>query len=356
MQFGAMLGGDPLTTVSETRLLEERGFSSVWFPHVPTIGWGDPYICLAQAAAASTHIRVGTAVVPARLRAIPDLMTAIATVNRIAPGRVDLGYASGSFSRAVLGLPLLKVADMREDLALIRKLLDEREATCGTQRIRFHDWPRGCLNFDDPIALIVAAGGVRTAALAGELGDGLMTSGEVRPRELRALRDSAEDAARSAGRTESFPLSIDVGPLCVVRPGEAIDSPRIVETVQPAISGYFGFFAMQGLAPDAIDPAMADDYSAYLSWVTGRFGANPGERMFGLCQGYLGRDPEHDRFVSAAAIRACTLTGSSEEIVARLHELERSGVTQVMLLRPLDRPVEDDDALRDLVEIVEQVG
>lgn len=90
VQFGAVLGGDPLTTARETRLLEERGFSAVWFPHVPTVGWGDPYICMAQAAAASTRIRVGTSVVPARLRTIPDLLTAIATVNRIAPGRVNL--------------------------------------------------------------------------------------------------------------------------------------------------------------------------------------------------------------------------------------------------------------------------
>jgi hypothetical protein len=59
VQFGAVLGGDPLTTAREMRLLEERGFSAVWFPHVPTIGWGDPYICMAQAAAASTRILSG---------------------------------------------------------------------------------------------------------------------------------------------------------------------------------------------------------------------------------------------------------------------------------------------------------
>jgi alkanesulfonate monooxygenase SsuD/methylene tetrahydromethanopterin reductase-like flavin-dependent oxidoreductase (luciferase family) len=352
-----MLGGDPLTTAHETRLLEERGFSAVWFPHVPTIGWGDPYICLALAAAASSRIRVGTAVVPARLRAMPELINAIATVNRIAPGRVNFGYASGSFSRAVLGLPLLKVADMHDDLALIRALLDEREAIYEGQRVRFHPWPRDCIDLDAPIAVIVGAGGLRTAALAGRFGDGLITSGELRPDKLRLLLESATEATRAAGRSLThFPFIADVGPLCLVRAGEAIDSARIVAAVQPAISGYFGFFAMQGLPTDAIDVTMADDYRRYLGWVTERYGAALGDRMFGLSERYAGRDPSHDRFVSAASIRACSLTGSLEEVTARLQDVERAGVTQVSLLRPFDRAFEDDDDLRDLVAIMERVG
>ena len=357
MHFGVDLGGDPTTAAREARLLEQRGFSAVWFPEVPLIGYGDPYVCMSQAASATERVTLGTFIAPAGMRATPTLVTQFATVNRLAPGRVVMGYASGSFSRKLVGMPTLRVRDLRDELTVIRSLLDNGKADYDGTEIRFHHWPRPCMNITDPINVQVAASGPRTAGLAGELGDGLITTGEHRPERLRALLESAHAGAVAAGRdVENFQFVVDVGPLCVVRPGEAIDSQRVLEIVQPIISTYFAYFLMSELPPEAVEPPARDAYARFLAWASERFGPVLEDQFRGLCDDYVARNPEHDQFVTPDVIRVVTITGPLEEIAERLEEFERIGVTQATVLRAFDRPYRDDDELRDLVEVMERVG
>src|SRR5438067_4544099 len=116
MRFGVVLGNDPTTTVREARLLEERGIDTAWFPEVPLIGYGDPYVAMALAAQATERLRLGTFIACASMRPAPVLLTHLGTIGRMAPGRLRIGWGSGSFSRYLLGMPVLKVRQLREEL------------------------------------------------------------------------------------------------------------------------------------------------------------------------------------------------------------------------------------------------
>jgi alkanesulfonate monooxygenase SsuD/methylene tetrahydromethanopterin reductase-like flavin-dependent oxidoreductase (luciferase family) len=357
MRFGAAVGNDPITIRQEARLLEDRGFDTIWFPEVPLIGYGDPYSCMALAATASERIRLGTCVTPAGMRPAPMLLTHFATINRLAPGRVRIGWASGSFSRILLAMDRLKVFELREELAVLRALRDERTAAVAGTRIRFHRWERECLNFDDPLPLEVGAQGPRTAALAGELGDALVTAGVGHPEQLRALYDAAVAAAREAGRPiETFGFTAELGPLCVLRPGESLETARVIASVQPIVSGHFAFFLLARADPDQVDPGSREGYAAFLAWAREKYGTDPDEQFRALCDRYIGRNPEHDRFVTPGVVESHTLTGAPEAIAERLQEIGRAGVTDVVVLRGLDRPWSDDESLADLVALMERTG
>jgi alkanesulfonate monooxygenase SsuD/methylene tetrahydromethanopterin reductase-like flavin-dependent oxidoreductase (luciferase family) len=354
MRFGVVLGGDPTTVVREARLLEEHGIDTAWFPEAPLLGYGDPYVCMALAAQTTERLRLGTFIAPAAVHPAPMLILPFGTIGRIAPGRVRIGWGSGSFTANLLGMSPLKVRELRAELTVLRDLLDRGEAEFGGTSIRFATWNRPCLDLTE-ISLEVAAGGPRTAALAGEFGDGLLVSDDVRPEVLSELREAAL-AERKTAVGAHFPFTVDVGPLCVVRDGEPIDSARVKATVQPQISSYLGYRVTAGAEPDEVEPELRDGYARFRAWAHERYGQDPSVLHRAFCDGYLGRNEEHDRFLTPDVIRACTVTGPVEEIAERLREFARIGVTDLAIVPPLDRPLVDAGALADLVAVRERIG
>ena len=59
------------------------------------------------------------------------------------------------------------------------------------------------------------------------------------------------------------------------------------------------------------------------------------QRLHGSHYSHL--DAEEARFLSADLVRGSTLGGTPEELVERVHELERLGLKQIMLYPPLNR-------------------
>lgn len=190
MKLGMALCGDPRTNASEARLLERAGADALWFPDVPLLGWGDPYVCMGLAAAATDRVTVGSYVMPAKFRAAPLVATQLATLNQLAPGRIAFGYGSGSVTRRLLGQRPLKLKDLREELGVLRDLLDGGRAEYEGAEVRFFEPARPALNREDAIPIHVAASGPRTARLAGEIADGLITAAIHDPAELRSLFDA----------------------------------------------------------------------------------------------------------------------------------------------------------------------
>ena len=356
MRFGVVLGNDPTTVMQEARLMETRGLDTVWFPDVPLVGYGDPFACMALAASATERIRMGTFITPAGTRPPAMLVTHFATINRIAPGRVRIGYASGSFSRGLMTMGPLKMSQMRDELTIVRGLLDHRTAEVEGRSMRFYEWQRASLDLDNAMPLEIAAHGPRGAEIAGRVGDALITAGEVDAPRLGALHSAAREAARAAGRPTDFPFTAEVGPLCVFRPGETLESPRVVATVQPIISGHFAFFLMARMEPDQVDAGTRDAYATFLRWARESYGPDLDVQFRAICDRYLGRIPEHDRFITPATVASHTLTGPVEEVAERLRDIGRAGVTDIAVLRGLDRPFRANDELDQLTDLFERVG
>ena len=190
MEFGMIVFPHPEHVVKEATFAEGQGFSYVGFADCPVSG-GDVYACMALAAVATRKITLVTHIATAPMRPAPVTVQAIATVNALAPGRVILGFGTGSFTRSLMGLPPMKIRDFRTQLVGMRALLNGSEAlyeTEGLQRkIRFYNRDRGFIRLEPRIPLYIAASAPKVAMLAGEFGDGLMTSPTPSPEQLASL-------------------------------------------------------------------------------------------------------------------------------------------------------------------------
>ena len=73
---------------------EEAGFTHAWFPDSQLI-WSDTYAAMALAAERTSTIKLGTLVSIPSNRIAPVTASAIATINKLAPGPRDLGAGDG---------------------------------------------------------------------------------------------------------------------------------------------------------------------------------------------------------------------------------------------------------------------
>jgi 5,10-methylenetetrahydromethanopterin reductase len=339
MKIGTLIFTQPDRAVRDTQRAEERGFDQAWFPDSHMI-WGDAYVCMALAAANTKSIRLGTGVSVASNRIPPVTAHSIATINQIAPGRVMLGYGTGHTGRRVMGLPPVRLADFREQVRVLRDLLKHGEATYNTEglsrKVRYLHRDLRFINLDDPIPLYVAANGPRMLGVAGEFGDGIITSGAVTPERVAAVLRHAEEGARAASRELSGRLPcISLAHLCVLRRGEALDSPRIMKLVGPWVITCLHAIAAGYAKPRSLPPgarAVYDEYAKHLETL-----GVAGERYLELHTGHCTFVPERERrFVTPATIQATTLVAPRDELVERLRELGAAGVDQLVLNPPFD--------------------
>src|SRR5580658_7646953 len=235
MDFGTLIFTKPERAITDVKYAEDRGFSHAWIPDSHMI-WGDTYACMALAAVNTKKIKLGTGVAIASNRIAPVTVHSIATINQLAPGRVMLGFGTGHTGRRVMGLPPVKFADFREQTCVIRELLKTGEAHYQSEglarKIRYLHRDLRFINLDDPIPLYIAANGPKTLGLAGEFGDGIITTGVFTPERLAAVFRHAEEGAKASGRNLDRKLPcISLSHICILKPGEKIDSPRVIQMV-----------------------------------------------------------------------------------------------------------------------------
>jgi alkanesulfonate monooxygenase SsuD/methylene tetrahydromethanopterin reductase-like flavin-dependent oxidoreductase (luciferase family) len=186
------------------------------------------------------------------------------------------------------------------------------------------------------VPIHVAANAPKAMALAGEIGDGFITS---RTNSLAGWQDAWSRVRQGAERVGKDPASLYTTLLttaCLLRPGESYDSPRL-----KAETGPWAMLAMHALyervqnpaaSPEAIRPIFAE-YAAFVDQQRQR----AGERYYlELHDGHgLYLRPEEARFVTPEVVRATTMTAAPEELVERLRALEAAGVKQVAFIPAL---------------------
>lgn len=340
MDFGTLIFTKPQRAISDTKRIEDLGFGTAWFADSQMI-WGDVYACMALAAANTGKIRLATGISVASNRIPPVTVHAIGTINEIAPGRVLLGYGTGHTGRRVMGLPPVKFADFREQTRVIHDLLKTGEAVYNAEglsrKIRYLHRDRHFINLDGPIPFYVAANGPRTLGLAGEFGDGILTTGVASPERLRAVFRHAEEGARAASRKLERRLPcISLSHVVVTRPGERLDAPRVMQMAGPWVITCLHAIAAGYAKPRSLPPEARKIYDAYATYLAHLPGP-PEERYLELHNGHCTFVPEHERrFVTPETIRATTIVGSPDEVIAQLKALEQGGLDGVFLNPPMD--------------------
>ena len=74
----------------------------------------DCFVSMGAAAVKTSRIRLGTGVLIPSNRIAPVSGNGLATLNKIAPGRIDFGVGTGFTGRRAMGLGALKLNTMEE--------------------------------------------------------------------------------------------------------------------------------------------------------------------------------------------------------------------------------------------------
>src|SRR5258708_12578603 len=85
--------------------------------------FSDCYAVLALAARQTSRLRLGPGVAICGTRIPPVHVAAMATLNRLAPGRVHLGVGTGNTATRSMGQPPMRIAEYAEHLRVLRGLL-----------------------------------------------------------------------------------------------------------------------------------------------------------------------------------------------------------------------------------------
>ncbi len=339
MDFGTVVFAKPNSCAEEARLAEECGFSHAWVADSHMMA-GDMYMCLALMAAATSHLRLGTGVAVPGGRIAPMAASCIATLNQMAPGRISMGIGTGNSARRAMGMPPCSLAELRDHVRVVRELLRGKRVNYQEGRaervIRFFHQDMEFMNTDAPVPIYVAANAPKAMALAGEIGDGFLTSRTNTAQGWRDAWQHVSHGAKRIGKDPAMLYSVIITSTCLLRPGEGLDSARVKATVGPwatvALHSLYETVKDPAAVPEPIQPLFAE----YKAFTDKRITAND-TYYIDLHDGHcLYVQPEEEHFVTPELIRAATMTATPEALVERLHSLEAAGVKQVAFIPPMN--------------------
>ena len=157
----------------QAELAEELGYARVWiFGSAPL--WEDPFVHLALAAARTRRIGLGTAVlVPSQLP-LMTMASSIATVARLSGGRFRACFGTGFTARRALGQGPMKLDDLIDYVASLRRLLAGETAQVEGRPARMLHAPDLAAPRPIGVPLWLSVFGPRGMARAHEVADGII--------------------------------------------------------------------------------------------------------------------------------------------------------------------------------------
>ena len=346
MEFGIAVATDA-DSWRVVQRAEELGFSHAWFYDSQML-CADCFVAMGAAAVKTSRIRLGTGVLIPSNRIAPVTAGAFASLNKLAPGRIDFGVGTGFTGRRAMGLGAMRLQDMeiyiRMVYALLRGETVEAEFEGRRRKIRFLNPELGLINTRDPITLHISAYGPRAQALAARLKAGWhyfiadLKGGIGALEQMRA-------AWTTAGHTA--PLSAVAFALgCVLTEGEPYDSPRALAQAGPRAAVLLHRAAdevLTGLPNTSKIPAgVAETVAGYVE-LARTFEPTDARYLLNHRGHLLFVKPEERRFVTADLIRETTFTATEATLTDRIAALRAAGYTQftVQLVPGQEAAIED---------------
>ena len=194
MQFGFTLKPEHSVaqSVALARRAEELGFDYGWLFDSHVL-WRDPYPLLTVMAESTSRLRLGTCVTNPATREPSVTASALAVLQEVSGGRMDLGIGRGDSARRVLGKAPTSMKDLEEAIHVIRALVEGRSIEFEGTELRF-PWTAGW-----PLPVWVAGYGPVALKLTGRVADGAMLQiGD--PDLIRWFVSQVHESAIEAGR------------------------------------------------------------------------------------------------------------------------------------------------------------
>jgi probable F420-dependent oxidoreductase len=249
MQFGFTLKPDHTLerTLALTRQAEAAGFDYGWLFDSHVL-WREAYVLLTLMAGATTRMRLGTCVTNPATREPTVTASALAVLDELSGGRMDLGIGRGDSARRVLGKPPTTMATLEEAIRVIKDLVEGRTTEYEGAQLHF-PWTGSWT-----LPVWVAGYGPMALAMTGRVADGIILQ-LADPDLIRWFVSQVHEAARAAGR-DPRSISVQAAAAAYVGPRElgrertrwfpALVSNHVVDLVNkyprealpPSLTGY----------------------------------------------------------------------------------------------------------------------
>jgi 5,10-methylenetetrahydromethanopterin reductase len=295
-------------TPAHVELAESLGYRRAWLYDSPAL-YPDVWMILTRCAERTSRIGLGPGVLVPSLRHPMVNAAAIAELVDQAPDRVAVAIGSGFTGRFSLGKRPMPWRQVAEYVHCLKTLLAGETAEWDGARIRMMH-PAG-YGAERPITvpILIGADGPKGLAVAAELGDGVFSaivpqSDAVKVAEWRALL--------------SFGTVLDEG--------EELTSARVVDALAPAaVVMYHAVYERGGAAA-------VDGLPGGPGWRAAVEAYPENERHLAIHEGHLVKaNPRDEPYVAdlIPMASAGALTGTAEQVAARVRDLAAAGVTEV---------------------------
>ena len=306
MDFGFTLKPDHSIerTLRLTRQAEAAGFTYGWLFDSHVL-WREPYPLLTLMARETEQMRLGTCVTNPATREPSVTASALALLDELSGGRMDLGIGRGDSARRVLGKQPTTIAELEEAIHVIRALVEGRPIEYEGTLLEL-TWTPGYR-----LPVWVAGYGPVALRLTGRVADGAMLQiGD--PALIRWFVSQVRSSAAEAGRDPQAIKVMAAAPAHVGDLAECRDRVRWF----PALVGNH--------VVDLVNRYSGDDLPAELTtYIRGRKGYD--------YHHHAEVGSSNAEFVTDEIVDRFALVGSVEDHVAKLRTLAEAGVDQFNL-------------------------
>lgn len=318
-------GGVSAATLRLAELADQGGLDTLWISEDPD-GW-DAFALLGAISQRTSRIDLGIGVTNPYLRH-PNLIAAsVATLDRLAPGRVRLGLGRGQpewYERSLgmeVGSPL---ARLDETVTLLRQWWTPAMTASSDGELQVKTWTR-VIRPAAPPPIIIAAAGPRALDLAGRVADGVFFNMLATPAYLGRAIERVRASARAAGRDPA-------GLAFIANPGLVVtdDPARFLQARKRFVANVLTLPGMEVLLENpAIDVVAIMDRVRKLM-KTEEILASGGAFADFASQGDIAAAVAE---IPDALVEPGSAVGSIEHVRARVSDLSRLGVTEVLVAR-----------------------
>ncbi|HEX4659245.1 MAG TPA: TIGR03842 family LLM class F420-dependent oxidoreductase [Streptosporangiaceae bacterium] len=314
LSFGVTFMTDPPVseTVGRTVLAEENGFGHAWLWDSHVL-WQEVYPIFTLMAAATKDIHLGTCVTNPVTRDPTVTAAAMATLNEISGGRMEMGIGRGDSAQRVLGRGPVTVAALEQACRTIRDLAEGREIDLDGTEVQLK-WSEG-----HRLPVWVAAYGPMALRCAGRVADGVilqLADPFIIEWALRYLREGAEQAGRN-------PADIKVMAAAPAYLSDDLAHAREQVRWFPALVSNHVVDLVKRYHDAELPAALTDYIAARESYDYAHHGRTGSENA---------------EFVTDEVVDRFCVLGGPDEVRDKLAELENLGVDQFNIYSMVDDP------------------
>ncbi len=346
MRFGIAIPTDAESWKLVQRA-EELGFASAWFYDTQMLS-ADCFVAMGAAAVKTSRIRLGTGVLIPSNRIAAVTANAFASLNKLAPGRIDMGLGTGFTGRRAMGLGAMKLGAFEDYVRVMMALLAgetvETEIEGETRKIRLLNPDLGLIDTTTPMRLHLAAAGPRARRLTARLGAGWINFFSDVPAAVTMLGEMRQAWEAAAQRDPLQATAFVLG--CVLEEGEPYDSPRAIAQAGPRACVLLHRAADEALSGlpniSPLPESVRREVEGYVA-LARTFEPKDAPWLMNHRGHLMFVKPEERPFVSGEMIRITSFTATEAELKRRIGDLRDAGYTEftVQMVPGQEHAIED---------------